>query len=117
MAHGYNVLSIQRTNRRSPQVYVVTRFDCTRYGHHRSWPPVSTDSTGGGRRRPRRPNIDLIVDLIYAAKPYANYPGGCVDCGLNVKYSIRPSITSNMRPTDERDRPMHGRPHAHPVGP
>ena len=29
MAHGYNVLSIQRTNRRSPQVYVVTRFDCT----------------------------------------------------------------------------------------
>ena len=28
MAHGYNVLSIQRTNRRSPQVYVVTRFDC-----------------------------------------------------------------------------------------
>ena len=30
-------------------------------------------------------------------------------------YSI--SITSNMRPTDERGRPMHGRPHAHPVGP
>ena len=30
MAHGYNVLSIQRTNRRSPQVYVVTRFDCSR---------------------------------------------------------------------------------------
>ena len=29
MAHGYNVLSIHRTNRRSPQVYVVTRFDCT----------------------------------------------------------------------------------------
>ena len=29
MAHGYNVLSIQRTNRRSPQVYVVTRFECT----------------------------------------------------------------------------------------
>ena len=29
MAHGYNVLSIQRTNRRSPQVYVVTRFDCS----------------------------------------------------------------------------------------
>ena len=28
MAHGYNVLLIQRTNRRSPQVYVVTRFDC-----------------------------------------------------------------------------------------
>ena len=29
MAHGYNVLSIQRTNQRSPQVYIVTRFDCS----------------------------------------------------------------------------------------
>ena len=27
------------------------------------------------------------------------------------------AITSNMRPTDERGRLMHGRPHAHPAGP
>ena len=95
-------------------------MDCrSSVGHHRSRPPIISTgmdsmgedgggSTGGAAAPP-------VVDLIYAAKPYANEPGRCVDCGLNVKYSI--SITSNMRPTDERGRPMHGRPHAHPVGP
>ena len=32
------------------------------------------DSTGG---------VESVVDLIYAAKLYANYPGGSIDCGLN----------------------------------
>ena len=39
-------------------------------GRGRSGPPVSTDSMGGGRRRP--PPVESVVDQIYAAKPYAN---------------------------------------------
>ena len=60
---------------------------------------------GGGRRACRH---------TYAAKPYASWPGWCVNYGQNVIYSI--SITGKMRPTNQRGKPMHGRLRTHPVG-
>ena len=41
-------------------------------GRRQSGPPVSTDSTGGGCRRPPPVAVGSVVDQIYAAKPYAN---------------------------------------------
>ena len=55
-------------------------------------PPVITDSTQGGRLRSRPPSCPRWVRCrsTYSAKPYASWPGWCVNYGKNI------SITGKM---------------------